>query len=46
MQNLVNSGAYDTLVFSESPDGNSIGVGIFQVAEEVLVYIHDRLMAI
>lgn len=46
VQNLANSGFYDTLVFSKSSDGNWIGTGVFQVAEDVLVYIYDRLTTI
>lgn len=46
VQNLVTSGDYETLVFSKSVDGDWIGTGVFDVAEEVLVYIYDRLVNI
>lgn len=46
VERLLATGDYDRLVFSRSKDGPWLGAGIFEPALEVLVYVHDRLMAL
>jgi hypothetical protein len=45
IERLLATGDYDRLVFSRSKDGPWLGSRIFEPAHEVLVYVHDQLIA-
>jgi hypothetical protein len=43
VRELLATGNYDTLYFSRSTSGPTLGTGIFDVAPEVRQYVYDRL---
>jgi hypothetical protein len=45
IQELLNSGDYERMVFSKDKSSPTLGTGIFLVAEDVKKYIYDSLMA-
>ena len=45
IQELLNSGDYERLIFSKDKFSATLGTGLFRVAEDVKKYIHDSLMA-
>lgn len=46
IQELLNSGDYERMVFSKDKNSATIGTGIFNVAPEVKTYIYDALMGL
>ena len=46
IQELLNSGDYERMIFSKDESSPSLGTGIFLVAEDVKKYIHDSLMGL
>ena len=46
IQELLNSGDYERMIFSKDESSPSLGTGIFLVAEDVKKYIYDALMSI
>jgi hypothetical protein len=46
IQELLNSGDYERMVFSKDKNSATIGTGIFNVATEVKTYIYDTLMGL
>ena len=46
IQELLNSGDYERMVFSKDKNSATIGTGIFTVAPEVKTYIYDALMGL
>ena len=45
IQELLNSGDYERMVFSKDKNSATLGTGLFRVAEDVKKYIYDSLMA-
>lgn len=45
IQELLNTGRYERLIFSKDKSSPTLGTGIFLVAEDVKKYIYDSLMA-
>jgi hypothetical protein len=43
VRELLATGNYDTLYFSRSASGPTLGTGIFEVAPEVRQHVYDRL---
>jgi hypothetical protein len=43
VRELLATGNYDTLYFSRSTSGPTLGTGIFEVAPEVRQYLYDGL---
>lgn len=46
IQELLNSGDYERMVFSKDKNSATIGTGIFIVSPEVKTYIYDALMGL
>jgi hypothetical protein len=46
VQELLNTGRYERLVFSADKNQSTIGTGMFRVAEDVKKYIYDALMVL
>ena len=46
VQELLNTGRYERLVFSADKNQSTIGTGMFLVAEDVKKYIYDALMVL
>ena len=46
IQELLNSGDYERMVFSKDKNSATLGTGLFRVAEDVKKYIYDALMSI
>ncbi len=46
IQRLLTSGNYDEVIFSYDAENDSLGTGIFQVADEVKSYIFQNIMAL
>ena len=46
IQELLNSGDYERMIFSKDKNLATIGTGIFNVATEVKTYIYDALMGL
>ena len=44
IQQLLNSGEYERLIFSKDKSSPTLGTGIFLVAEDVKKYIYDSLL--
>ena len=44
IQQLLNSGEYERLIFSKDKFSPTLGTGIFLVAEDVKKYIYDSLI--
>jgi hypothetical protein len=45
IQELLNTGRYERMIFSKDKFSPTLGTGIFLVAEDVKKYIYDSLMA-
>jgi hypothetical protein len=45
IQELLNSGVYERMIFSKDKSSPTLGTGIFLVAEDVKKYIYDALMS-
>jgi hypothetical protein len=45
IQELLNSGDYERMIFSKEKSLPTLGTGLFFVAEDVKKYIYDSLMA-
>ena len=45
IQELLNTGRYERLIFSKDENSATLGTGLFRVAEDVKKYIYDSLMA-
>lgn len=45
IQELLNSGDYERMIFSKDESSPTLGTGLFFVAEDVKKYIYDSLMA-
>jgi hypothetical protein len=46
IQRLLTSGNYDEVIFSYDAENDSLGTGIFDVADEVKSYIYRSIMAL
>ena len=46
IQELLNSGDYERMIFSKDESSPTLGTGLFFVAEDVKKYIHDALMVL
>jgi hypothetical protein len=46
IQELLNTGRYERLIFSKDKSSPTLGTGIFLVAEDVKKYIYDALMVL
>jgi hypothetical protein len=46
IQRLLTSGNYDEVIFSYDAENDSLGTGIFHVADEVKSYIFQNIMAL
>ena len=46
IQELLNSGYYERMIFSKDKFSPTLGTGLFLVAEDVKKYIHDSLMGL
>ena len=46
IQELLNSGDYERMIFSKDKFSPTLGTGLFLVAEDVKKYIHDSLMGL
>ena len=46
IQELLNSGVYERMIFSKDKSSPTLGTGIFLVAEDVKKYIYDTLMCL
>jgi hypothetical protein len=46
IQRLLRSGNYDEVIFSYDAANDTIGTGIFRVADEVKNYIFQSIMAL
>ena len=44
IRDLVSTGAYDTVIFSQDAHEETLGTGIYQVAPAVKKYIFDSLV--
>ena len=45
IQELLNTGRYERMIFSKDKLSPTLGTGLFRVAEDVKKYIHDSLMS-
>ena len=45
IQELLNTGRYERLIFSKDENSATLGTGLFRVAEDVKKYIYDALMS-
>jgi hypothetical protein len=46
IQRLLTSGNYDEVIFSYDAENDSLGTGIFHVADEVKSYIYKSLCSL
>ena len=46
IQRLLATGNYDQVIFSYDDANNTLGTGIFDVADEVKSYIFESIMAL
>ena len=46
IQELLNTGRYERLIFSKDENSATLGTGLFSVAEDVKKYIYDSLMGL
>ena len=46
IQELLNTGRYERLIFSKDENSATLGTGLFRVAEDVKKYIYDSLMGL
>ena len=46
IQELLNTGRYERLIFSKDKSSPTLGTGIFLVAEDVKKYLYDALMVL
>jgi len=46
IQRLLKSGNYDEVIFSHDAANDTLGTGIFRVADEVKSYIFQNIMAL
>ena len=46
IQRLLANGNYDEVIFSYDADNDTLGTGIFHVADEVKSYIFQNIMAL